>query len=147
MKLFERFFALSPELKKSAGSGRQCGDPPVGGVSTLGSHQMARARVAAHSSSSTPAAYVPEEWVDEYGRTWQATAGLLRRWWLLGHGLAVAAAVGEGGRVFKVFSHDKVLQRFVVQIFGDFLGLDRVQQRASWSRSTWREFGGARSQT
>ena len=50
---------------------------------------------------------------------------------------------GRCGRVFKVFSQDTVLQRFVEQIFGDFLGLDRVQQRASWSRTTWREFGGA----
>ena len=43
--------------------------PAVRRVSTLGSHQLARAGVAAHWSSSTPAACVPEEWVDEFGCT------------------------------------------------------------------------------
>ena len=43
-----------------------------------------------------------------------------------------------------VFSQDKGLQRLVEQIVVDFFFvLDRVQQRASWSRTTWRGSGGA----
>ena len=69
---------------------------------------------------------VPARWVDEYGRTWLAMAGWPRRWWLFPEelvvwdepGWAAAAAAGErGGHVFKVFSQDTVLQRFVEQIF------------------------------
>ena len=100
-------FRTFPRVKKSAGSGRQCGDHPAGGVSTLGSHQMAPAGVAAHSSSSTPAACVPDERVGVHGRTWLATGDLPRRWWLLGDGVTgdvfwdepgwAVAAAGEGG--------------------------------------------------
>ena len=60
MRRFKGFFALSPE-GKSAESGRRCGDDPAGGVSTVGSHQMAHARVVAHPSSWTPAACELEE--------------------------------------------------------------------------------------
>ena len=63
----------------------------------MGSHQMADAGVAAHSSSSTPAAYELEQsssseeeeedhWVDEYGRTWIMMAAFPGRWYLLGAG-------------------------------------------------------------
>ena len=56
MRRLKWFFRTFPRFQKSAESGRQCGDHLAGGVSTLGSHQMARAGVAAHSSSWTPAA-------------------------------------------------------------------------------------------
>ena len=46
-----------------------------------------------------------------------------------------------GGR--RGVLQDKVLQRHVEQIIVDFSGLERVQQRASWSRTTERGSGGA----
>ena len=128
MVFFSRTF---PRSQKSAESGRQCGDGPAGGVSTLGSQRMAHARVV---ESSTPAAYELEESssseeaheedhsVDEYGLTWIMTpaetgrsggASLVGRWRRRGGG-------GEAGDVFNVFSQDKVLQRLVEHIIVDF---------------------------
>ena len=107
MVFFSRTF---PRSQKSAESGRQCGDGPAGGVSTLGSQRMAHARVVAHSSSWTPAAYEVAEsssseeaqeedrWVDEYGLTWIMTAAFPGRWRRQRRGdLVGRARLGSGG--------------------------------------------------
>ena len=76
------FFSHISSQGKSVGSGRQ-----VHGRSSsseLSAHQMARAGLAAHSE---PEEVEPTRSVDEYGRTWLATAGWPRRWWLFGNGI------------------------------------------------------------
>ena len=97
----EGVFRTFPRFQKSAESGNHCGGDLACGVSTLGSHQMSRAGVAAHLSSSRPAFQQPSpeaavafdvvEYV-ECGSRWCPVP--------VGTGLAAALLVaGRGGRV------------------------------------------------
>ena len=130
MRLLHGFFALFPGEKCAVRPAVRRSPGRWSFLARLSSNGSCRSRRA--PSSWTPAAYVREEWVDEYDRAWLAAASLPRRWWLLGHGITedvfwdepgVEAAEGEGGGrggaggVFKVFS------RFCSVL---------------WSRTTWR---------
>ena len=65
------------------GSGRQCGDHPTGGVSTLGSHQMLRAGVAAHSSSAATGVDSDTEYFQYQDVWWARKWDPDRQWWVV----------------------------------------------------------------